>query len=202
MKKFILLLLICITIPLSATAKVVKVQAVTAFDSNNPPKNFKIKLKDNIVNEQVSFFKGMTMSGYIYQTIPPKRLKQDASFIFIPTKYTDLQGASHPLTNIVCKYTTKIKPKEAITNALYVFGSVPVMAVTAGYYATEGAKNNKQNGNKTDTLKASAENVYDNSPLSLIEKGDYLKIKPNQEFLLNFVIIKQQEPNYEYKQGT
>ena len=198
MKKLFILLFIFLAIPLTASAKVIKVQAITPFDSNNPPHNFSIRLKDNIINEDVSFYKGMVMSGYIYQTIPPKRLTQDASFIFIPTKYVDFQGSVHPLTNVVCKHTTRFKPKEAITNALYVFGTVPIMAVTAGYYATEGAINNKQ-PNQKDTLKASAENVYENSPLSLIEKGDFLRIKQNQDFLLNFVIIKQQEPNYEYK---
>ena len=198
MKKLFILLFIFLAIPLTASAKVIKVQAITPFDSNNPPHNFSIRLKDNIINEDVSFYKGMVMSGYIYQTIPPKRLKQDASFIFIPTKYVDFQGSVHPLTNVVCKHATRFKPKEAITNALYVFGTVPIMAVTAGYYATEGAINNKR-PNQKDTLKASAENVYENSPLSLIEKGDFLRIKQNQDFLLNFVIIKQQEPNYEYK---
>lgn len=200
MKKFLLFLFIYFILPLTAMAKVVKVEAITPFDSNNPPQNFTIKLKDNIINENVTYFKGTIMSGYIYQTIPPKRLKQDAYFIYIPTKYTNLQGEIYPINNIVCKYTTKFKPKEAITNALYVFGTVPIMAITAGYYATEGAKNQKSQNTK-DTIKASAENVYDNSPLSLIEKGDYLKIKQNQDFLLNFVIIKQQEPNYEYKKA-
>ena len=89
MKKLFILLFIFLAIPLTASAKVIKVQAITPFDSNNPPHNFSIRLKDNIINEDVSFYKGMVMSGYIYQTIPPKRLKQDASFIFIPTKYVD-----------------------------------------------------------------------------------------------------------------
>ncbi len=201
MKKVLILLFIFLVTPLTALAKVVKVEAITPFDSNNPPHSFSVRLKDNIINEDVSYFKGTVMTGYIYQTIPPKRLKQDASFIYIPTQYKDLQGRTQPINNIVCKYTTKFKPKEAITNALYVFGTVPVMAITAGYYATEGAKSEKGQ-NKKDTIKASAENVYENSPLSLIEKGDFLKIKQNQDFLLNFVIIKQQEPNYEYQKAN
>ena len=57
----------------------------------------------------------------------------------------------------------------------------------------------KNSINKKDTLKASAENVYVNSPLSLIEKGDYLKINKDQEFLLNFIFIKNEAPNYDYQ---
>ena len=47
--------------------------------------------------------------------------------------------------------------------------------------------------------KNNAENVYENSPLSLIEKGDFLKIQSNQDFLLNFIFIKNNAPNYDYQ---
>lgn len=202
MKKvvFCLSLILCLLVPQSAFAKKVKVQAVTPFDSNNPPHNFTVILQDAIINDSLFLYKGTVINGYIYQTIPPKRLKQSASFIYIPTNYVDVNGQKQPITNVVTQYTTKFRPKETITNALYLFGGVPVALATAGFYAAQGAMEEKNSTNKKDTLKASAENVYANSPLSLIEKGDYLKINRNQEFLLNFVFIKNEAPNYDYQE--
>ena len=202
MKKvvFCLSLILCLLVPQSAFAKKVKVQAVTPFDSNNPPHNFTVRLQDAIINDSLFLYKGTVINRYIYQTIPPKRLKQSASFIYIPTNYVDVNGQKQPITNVVTQYTTKFRPKETITNALYLFGGVPVALATAGFYAAQGAMEEKNSTNKKDTLKASAENVYANSPLSLIEKGDYLKINRNQEFLLNFVFIKNEAPNYDYQE--
>ena len=202
MKKvvFCLSLILCLLVPQSAFAKKVKVQAVTPFDSNNPPHNFTVRLQDAIINNSLFLYKGTVINGYIYQTIPPKRLKQSASFIYIPTSYVNINGQKQPITNVVTQYTTKFRPKETITNALYLFGGVPVALATAGFYAAQGAMEDQNSTNKKDTLKASAENVYVNSPLSIIEKGDYLKITRNQEFLLNFVFIKNEAPNYDYQE--
>ena len=202
MKKvvFCLSLILCLIVPQSAFAKKVKVQAVTPFDSNNPPHNFTVKLQEPIINNTLSMYKGTVINGYIYQTIPPKRLKQNASFIYIPTNYIDQNGQKQPITDIVTQYTTKFRPEETITNALYLFGGVPVALATAGFYAAQGAIEDKNATNKKETLKASAENVYENSPLSLIEKGDYLKINRNQEFLLNFIFVKNEAPNYDYQE--
>lgn len=195
---FCLALILCMLVPQTAFAKKVKVQAITPFDSNNPPYNYTVKLKESIINDNILLYENTIINGYIYQTIPPKRLKQNATFIYIPTSYIDVNGTKHPLTNVVTQYTTKFRPKQAITGALYMFGSVPVVLATAGYYATQGAMVDKNADNK-EKLKSSAENVYVNSPLSLIEKGDYLHIKKNQEFLLNFTFIKNEEPNYNYQ---
>lgn len=200
MRKFLVCfcLITCILIPNSAFAKKVKVEALTPFDSNNPPHSFTIKLNEPIFNDSLFLYKDTIINGYIYQTIPPKRLKQSATFIYIPTSYFDTNGKKQPITNVVTQYTTKFRPKETLNSALYLFGGIPVALATAGFYAAQGAMEDKTAGNK-DKLKASAENVYENSPLSLIEKGDFLKIARNQEFLLNFIFIKNKEPNYDYQ---
>ena len=200
MKKFLFyFVLIVIFLPQSAFAQKVKVEAITPFDSNNPPQYFTVKLKEPIYYEYISLSENTEVYGYIYQTIPPKRMKQSASFIYVPTSYLDFSGNKKQLRNVVCQYTTRFNFKTAVVNSAYVFGTVPIMAITAGYFATEGAIKNKSE-DKTQTLKASAENVYENSPLSLIEKGDFLKIKKHDSFLLNFVFIKDNAPNYDYKQ--
>ena len=181
----------------SAMAKTVKVKALTPFNSTKPPYSFEVKvLKTTTLVDNFSVESGSILRGYIYKTLPPKRLKQSASFIFIPQVYITKSGKQQHITNMVAQYTTKINKKDVIVNSAYVFGTIPIVIATAGIFAYQGAKN-AQPGE--DTVKSSAINVYENSPLSLIEKGNNLNIEKNQNFLLNIVILKQDEPNYEYR---
>ncbi len=198
-KKILVLFLIIIfqSNILLAYAKKVEVKALLPFDSLNPPKNFSVMLNEDFeVSEVKTLYKYYTLNGYIYEVIPPKRLKQSASFIFIPTSYTDFSHKTYPLTNVVSKYTTKFALKSfTITSALILaVGLVPAIVVSTGYFAVDGAMKNND-GNR---LKSSATEVYDKSYLSMGEKGKNLHISKNQDFLLDIVVIKQQEPNYEY----
>lgn len=198
-KKILVLFLIIIfqSNILLAYAKKVEVKAILPFDSLNPPKNFSVMLNEDFeVSEVKTLYKYYTLNGYIYEVIPPKRLKQSASFIFIPTSYTDFSHKTYPLTNVVSKYTTKFALKSfTITSALILaVGLVPAIVVSTGYFAVDGAMKNND-GNR---LKSSATEVYDKSYLSMGEKGKNLHISKNQDFLLDIVVIKQQEPNYEY----
>lgn len=179
-------------------AKATKVTALQEFNSTNPPKYFRVRLSEDLeISETKTLYKYYTLNGYIYDVIPPKRLKRGASFVFVPTHYTDYSNKTYPMTNVVSQYTTnKFTLKNfTISSALSMaIGAVPAFVVTTGYYAFDGAKKNEE-GNR---FKSSATEVYENSCLSLGEKGDNLYIQKNQEFYLNFVIIEQQEPNYEY----
>ena len=64
MKKvvFCLSLILCLLVPQTAFAKKVKVQAVTPFDSNNPPHNFTVRLQDPIINDALFLYKGTIIS--------------------------------------------------------------------------------------------------------------------------------------------
>ncbi len=182
---------------LLAYAKKVEVKALQPFDSLHPPKNFSVMLNEDFnISEIKTLYKYYTLNGYIYEVIPPKRMKQSASFIFIPTSYTDFAHKTYPLTNVVSKYTTKFALTSfTVTSALILaVGLVPALVVSTGYFAVDGAMKNND-GNR---LKSSATEVYDNSYLSMGEKGKNLYIYKNQDFLLDIVVIKQQEPNYEY----
>ncbi len=77
---------------------------------------------------------------------------------------------------------------------MLTIGVVPALLAVTGFFAAEGAiKDNS--GNR---LKASADNAYNKTFLSLGEKGNDLHINKYEQFLLNIVIIKSQEPNYSY----
>lgn len=201
MKKLLILFLILFIqfFYTNCKAKTIKVVALENFDSLNPPKNFSVNLDETFkLSEEKSLYKYYTLKGYIYEVIPPKRLKQNASFIFIPTSYTDYSNKTHELTNVVSKYTTKFAIKDFSINSalLLTIGAVPTIAATTGYFAVEGAIKNEK-GNR---LKSSTTNAYEKSYLSLGKKGKPLKIKKNQPFLLDIIVIKEHAPNYEIKQ--
>ena len=67
----------------------------------------------------------------------------------------------------------------------------------SGVALVQGAVKNEQ-GNRA---KSAAVSVYENSPLSYINKGKELEIQKGQVFVMSFKQIKDEEedkPNYEY----
>ena len=69
--------------------------------------------------------------------------------------------------------------------------------MSLGYNAVEGAVKNEQD----NRFKSSVTSVYENSPVSYVEKGNEIEISKNQVFLLNFKIKCEKDnlPNYEYE---
>lgn len=180
-------------------AKTVKVTALNEFSSINPPHNFSVRLEEPLqISETSVITANSTLNGYIYEVIPPKRLKQDANFVFIPTKYTTIQKQSFDVNNLVATHTTKINKAELVVSSALVFtvGLIPALLATTGFFAAEGAIKDKS-GNKVE---ASVNSAYEKSYLSIGKKGNELLIKKNQEFLLNVAIIKEQAPNYTYSE--
>ncbi len=185
---------------LLADAKTVKVIALDDFYSVKPPYNFNVKLVEPLqISDTRVLYPSIILSGYIYKTIPPKRLKQDANFVFIPTSYIDSQNKSNSINNIVATYSNKVNKTELVVSSalVFTFGLIPALLATTGFFAAEGAINDKTG----DKLSSSVNNAYDKSFLSLGEKGKELYIRKNQEFLLNIAIIREQAPNYSYTQG-
>jgi len=198
-KRLILLFLISLLqfSYLYCEAKTVKVTALNEFSSINPPQNFNVILDEPLQTSQTSIIPEKSiLSGYIYKVIPPKRLKQDANFVFIPTKYITPQKQSIAINNIVATHTTKINKTELVVSSALVFtvGLIPALIATTGFFAAEGALKDKT-GNKVE---ASVNSAYEKSYLSFGKKGNELLIKKNQDFLLNIAIIKEQAPNYTY----
>ena len=181
-------------------AKTVKVSALNEFNSLNPPYNFSVQLEEPLqISDTSDIPEKSILSGYIYKVIPPKRLKQDANFVFIPTKYTNTLKQSFNINNMVATHATKINKAELVVSSTLVFavGLIPALIATTGFFAVEGAIKDKS-GNKVE---ASVNSAYEKSYLSLGKKGNDLFIKKNQKFLLNIAIIKEQAPNYTYTEG-
>lgn len=201
MKKFcwtIFLLLIMLSQPV--LAKPIAVEALSDFTTENPPKEMSIKLLEDIAVDDTLTIKAETIvDGNVIDVTDPKRLKRNASFTFVPTSYKDERGQVVVIKNYYpAKYTTKINKGQLAKSAALGVGNFFVKGLSIGYSAVEGAIKNE----KDNRFKSSVTEVYQDSPLSYVEKGEELVIEKGQLFFLNFRtkddVPEEDKPNYEY----
>ena len=201
MKKFcwtIFLLLIMLSQPV--LAKPIAVEALSDFTTENPPKEMSIKLLEDIAVDDTLTIKAETIvDGNVVDVTDPKRLKRNASFTFVPTSYRDERGQVVVIKNYYpAKYTTKVNKGQLAKSAALGVGSFFVKGLSIGYSAVEGAIKNE----KDNRFKSSVTEVYQDSPLSYVEKGEELVIEKGQLFFLNFRtkddVPEEDKPNYEY----
>lgn len=201
MKKFcwtIFLLLIMLSQPV--LAKPIAVEALSDFTTENPPKEMSIKLLEDIAVDDTLTIKAETIvDGNVVDVTAPKRLKRNASFTFVPTSYKDERGQVVVIKNYYpAKYTTKVNKGQLAKSAALSVGNFFVKGLSIGYSAVEGAIKNE----KDNRFKSSVTEVYQDSPLSYVEKGEELVIEKGQLFFLNFrtkdEVPEEDKPNYEY----
>ena len=201
MKKFcwtIFLLLIILSQPV--LAKPIAVEALSDFTTENPPKEMSIKLLEDIAVDDTLTIKAETIvDGNVVDVTDPKRLKRNASFTFVPTSYKDERGQVVVIKNYYpAKYTTKVNKGQLAKSAALSVGNFFVKGLSSGYSAVEGAIKNE----KDNRFKSSVTEVYQDSPLSYVEKGEELVIEKGQLFFLNFRtkddVPEEDKPNYEY----
>ena len=201
MKKFcssLFLLLIMLSQPV--LAKPIAVEAMSNFTTENPPKEMSIKLLEDVAVDDNLMIKAETVvDGKVVDVTDPKRLKRNASFTFVPTSYKDKNGKIVTIKKYYpAKYTTKINKGQLAKSAALGVGSFFVKGLSLGYSAVEGAIKNEQD----NRFKSSVTEVYQDSPLSYVEKGEELIIEKGQIFFLNFKtkddVPEEDKPNYEY----
>ena len=181
-------------------AKTIAVEAMSDFSTENPPKTMQIKaLEDIVLDEKVTIKAENVLSGKIVDVTDPKRLKRNATFTFVPLSYTDASGKAVEIKSYYpAKYTTKINKGQLAKSVGLGVGSFFVKGLSLGYSAVEGAIKNE----KDNRFKSSVTEVYQDSPLSYVEKGEELVIEKGQLFFLNFKtkddVNEEDAPNYEY----
>lgn len=180
----------------SVLAATMCVRAVTPFSTETPTDKMTVKLVEEYqVSDSLTLPIGTVINGAVSDVVSPKRLKRDATFSFTAQKYDDGHGLSGDFDkNYKGRYYQKIDKKELAKNTSLTVGSFFVKGLSLGVNAVQGAIKNEE-GNR---FKSSAKNVYDNSPLSYVEEGQELDIKPNDIFWLKFKSATDDEPNYEY----
>lgn len=203
MKKIFLLILGFIISVSSVSAKNLRVEAMSDLSTANPPKTWKVKIVDGfIAQDGFVVYAGSVLEGRIESISEPKRLKRNAAFVFVPTKYYDagdntcrtvtekIEGKYSSMTDVTVGSVAK-------TGAIMVGDKVISGFFGSGVALVQGAVKNEQ-GNRA---KSAAVSVYENSPLSYINKGKELEIQKGQVFVMSFKQIKDEEedkPNYEY----
>ena len=181
-------------------AKPIAVEALSDFTTENPPKEMSIKLLEDIAVDDTLTIKAETIvDGNVVDVTDPKRLKRNASFTFVPTSYKDERGQVVVIKNYYpAKYTTKVNKGQLAKSAALGVGNFFVKGFSIGYSAVEGAIKNE----KDNRFKSSVTEVYQDSPLSYVEKGEELVIEKGQLFFLNFRtkddVPEEDKPNYEY----
>ena len=203
MKKIFLLILGFIISVSSVSAKNLRVEAMSDLSTANPPKTWKVKIVDGfIAQDGFVVYAGSVLEGRIESISEPKRLKRNAAFVFVPTKYYDacdntcrtvtekIEGKYSSMTDVTVGSVAK-------TGAIMLGDKVISGFFGSGVALVQGAVKNEQ-GNRA---KSAAVSVYENSPLSYINKGKELEIQKGQVFVMSFKQMKDEEedkPNYEY----
>ena len=184
MKKFLFVLcLIFISLPVKA--EIMAVQAITPISTETPEKTIKVRVIHDCKLDNIDLKAGDILEGKMMEVIDPKRLKQDASFTFAPLSYTNAYGKEYHIAKLYTgEYSPKfdVKPANVAKSAVLSVGNHFVKGLKSGYYAVEGAVQNKDD----NRAKSAIHNVYDNSVFSYAEKGGQLHIKEDTCFGLKF----------------
>lgn len=182
-------------------AKTIPVQALHDFSTVNPPSEYSVRVLDELVlDENVSLKENDILEGKIVDVKNPKRLKRNAVFTFVPEVLKSESGQIVEIKGYYpAKFTTKLNKGQIAKSAALGVGNYFVKGLSMGYSALEGAVKNEQD----NRLKSSVVSVYENSPLSYVEKGHDIEIAKEQIFLLNFKVKNEEDlPNYEYQELT
>lgn len=204
MKRILLLIFILLAIS-PAMAKNVKVEALSDFSTENPPKIWKVKVVEGFIADNgYQVIENTIIEGKIINVTSPKRLKRAASFTFVPKTFyeprvgctydikRDFEGKYSVKTDLTAKNVAK---KGALTAGNLLIGSFVSPAVGL----VEGIVKNEE-GNRAKSAVVSA---YENTPLSYASKGKELEFKKGQIFIMNFKLkdedASENMPNYSYE---
>ncbi len=185
MKKLSILLLFIFFAVNPVFAEIMGVQSIGSISTETPKAIFKLKVIKDCTLDGISLKEGYILEGKMVSVTKPKRLKKDATFTFGPSDYYDLENNKHHFPKLyIGTYSPKfeINAKGVAKSAVLSVGNHFVKGISSGFYAVEGAVKNEE-GNR---LKSAAENVYENSVFSYVEKGEQLHIAPNTCFGLKF----------------
>lgn len=194
MKKYLVLLFSLIAMPVYAGVTV-EVQALTPFASTDPPAAMQVKTMDKVAFENgITFEPGTVVDAKVIDVKFPKRGKRNATFTLRPTAYT-VNGVKKTIEDF--EFTAKYKAKKPLDkgqlalSAASTVGGYFVKGLGQGISLAKGMVKNEQ-GNR---LKSGVVQVYEDSPLAYIEKGEELYIYENDIFYLRFRTSELDEDN-------
>ncbi len=204
MKK-ILLTLICLSqISACFAADYLKVTAMEDFSTDSPKETFNVRLREEGTLGKYELPTNSILHCQVLQIVDPKRGKRNAVFFVKPLTYTQGDETLQIQEDMYGKYTTVVLSKEEIKklpywkmvkNGALMVGSYFVKGLSIGVAFVEGVAKNEQD----NRLKSGVTKAYEESPISLVEKGEQLDIKTGDDFYFVFKTEEdEQEPNYTY----
>jgi len=113
MKKFILsTIFVAFCACASVQAEVLKGKAINEISTTSPTEVISIKVSKNVnLSSDIELKKGYILTGKMLDITEPGQWHHNASFTFIPTTYTDLDGKEHAIDKeIKATYRQKMKP--------------------------------------------------------------------------------------------
>lgn len=200
MKRILLILLLMLLGTHPVLALNVKVQAMSDFNTENPPQTWKLKVVEDVTTKRnYTILAGSIIEGKITDVTDPKRLKQNATFTFIPITFYD-SGKNQTYTieqNFQGKYSSLSDINAgavAKQGAVYVGNKLADGLFGPGVALVEGAVKNEY-GNRA---KSAAVALYEKTPFSYLNKGKEMEIKKDQIFIMSFKMNDEDKPNYTY----
>lgn len=197
LKKIILFVLAYVALPVFASENI-HVQALQDYSSIKPAHTFKVKVLKPIHTDYYSLLEGDILNCELYKTTEPTRGKRDAQIYFMLKTYVDDAGV-HPIEHkYLARYAKNvlnveaiksIPPKTAVKKAAGVIGNHFLAGVSYGISFVDGVATNPD-GNR---LKSGAKQVYDDSFVSLVEKGEEVVIQKGDEFYLVTKLVGEEE---------
>lgn len=203
MQKILLTTLLMFTLILPASARNVKVQAMSDFSTANPPLTWKVKVVEDFkAADDYIVCAGSIIEGRITDVTEPKRLKRNATFTFVPINFYDASKKQNfPITrNITGKYSALSDVtvgSVAKQGAVYAGNKLLDGFFGPGIAIVEGAVKN-EHGNRA---KSAAVSLYESTPLSYANKGKEFEVTKDQIFVMSFKTKDEEienKPNYEY----
>ena len=204
MKKILLTLICLCQISACFAANYLKVTAMEDFSTDSPKKTFNVRLREEGTLGKYELPTNSILHCQVLQVVDPKRGKRNAVFFVKPLTYTQGNQTLKIQEEMYGKYTTVVLSKEEIKklpygkmikNGALMVGSYFVKGLSIGVAFVEGVAKNEQD----NRLKSGVTNAYEESPISLVEKGEQLDIKTGDDFYFVFKTEEDvQEPNYTY----
>ena len=113
MKRFVLsILIISLGMFTSVQARVLKGKAIDEISTVSPKETISITVSKNTpLNNDIVLKKGYILTGKMLDVKAPEQWHHNATFTFVPTSYTDLDGQKHLIKDeIKATYRQKMKP--------------------------------------------------------------------------------------------
>ncbi|MBQ2644228.1 hypothetical protein IJG14_01475 [bacterium] len=193
MKKFLFSLFILMVSSIAVNAETMTGIALSEFSTNSPQEYFTVKINESfIIDNMKKYEEGTIFYGRVTKVVDGQRGKRKGYFVFIPTHYATKEGVhKFSVTHMEIKvsYYKPFDKKQAVKNisgagittaASHIF-HVPMLS--QGISFIKGSViDPEEDGNR---IVSGVKRVYQDSPLSYVEKGESLVIHQGQEVKLN-----------------